>query len=726
MRAILSSRHPWRAERNHVPRQPHLVRLNVVLAAVGLVLALGLTGCGSTPTPGTTTLASPEADPSPVAMGARPMPGPSPTPELKPSTGAHPVVDVTNARINISDGEAPDPFSRGLSLWTGDGQRIDAAEVLSATVTTSAGNAARRARWLVAMGGDGGRSLSVVAAPVAEGLLSVVVTPTQSSGVTAMGICLPAESDERFYGLGERFDAFDLAGSVIKNRTAEEAGLRTTYAPATFLLSSQGYGLHLETMGHATFDLRTGEAGCYRVQSAGNILHLYFFAGPTPRDAVVRHAQWIGLPPLPPEWAFGVWKNLIGGPDQVLADLRKLRDAGVPIDAVWIYDAVVEEDGFGWPWQIYGPIPPGSYPNLPDLIEELHSQGLKVLGYLNPFVYPDWAGYNQAAQQAYLVQTPGGEPYLQKWTLGQRAYVDFSSTEATRWWQERVGHALTAIGFDGAMLDFGEDAPHDGVYAGSPSGHRMDNMYPLLYHKAAFEAGQAAKPGNFVFFARAGYSGSQPYTTGRFTGDQVRSWDKRLGLPSVIPAVLNGGLSGWPYWGPDIAGFFQGKRAVDGPGEKELWIRWVELGALMPTMRDMYGAMEGDPVDVWTDGETLSLFRTYAELHTSLRPYLYRYAQIAHEQGLPIVRPLFLNYPDEAEAYAVEDQYLLGDDLLVAPVLEPDLRERSVYLPAGDWIYYWTDEVHKGSGRVTVPAPLHHIPLFIREGSDLDLPPLGD
>ena len=157
MRAILSSRHPWRAERNHVPRQPHLVRLNVVLAAVGLVLALGLTGCGSTPTPGTMPLASPEADPSPVAMVARPMPGPSPTPELKPSTGAHPVVDVTNARINISDGEAPDPFSRGLSLWTGDGQRIDAAEVLSATVTISAGNAARRARWLVAMGGvEGG------------------------------------------------------------------------------------------------------------------------------------------------------------------------------------------------------------------------------------------------------------------------------------------------------------------------------------------------------------------------------------------------------------------------------------------------------------------------------------------------------------------------------------------------------------------------------------------
>jgi alpha-D-xyloside xylohydrolase len=188
--------------------------------------------------------------------------------------------------------------------------------------------------------------------------------------------------------------------------------------------------------------------------------------------------------------------------------------------------------------------------------------------------------------------------------------------------------------------------------------------------------------------------------------------------------VLNGSLSGWPYWGPDIAGFFHGKPAMDKPGEKELWIRWLQLGALMPTMRDMYGAMDGDPVNLWTDEETLDVFRTYAELHTALVPYLYRYAEIAHEEGLPIVRPLFLNYPDEAPTYTLEDQYMLGDDLLVAPVLEPDQSERSVYLPAGRWRYYWTDEVHTGGNRVTVPAPLRQIPLFVREGVDLGLPPL--
>ena len=455
-------------------------------------------------------------------------------------------------------------------------------------------------------------------------------------------------------------------------------------------------------------------------------LHLYFFAGPTPREVVERHAQWIGLPPLPPEWSLGVWKNLIGGQERVLGDLEKLHEAGVPIDAVWIYDAVLEPAGFGWPWHIYGPIPPGDYPNLTGLIQELHGRDLKVLGYLNPFVYPEWTGYQEAAQKGFLVQDSSGQPYLQEWPFGHRAYVDFTNPEAVRWWKGRIRHALADVGFDGAMLDFGEDAPRNGRYAGGQSGYLLDNMYPLLYHQAAFEAGQAAKPGDFVFFARAGYSGSQPYTTGRFTGDQTRSWDPERGLSSVIPAVLNGSLSGWPYWGPDIAGFFQGERAVDGPGEKELWMRWVQMGALMPTMRDMYGAMDGDPVDLWTDDETLSVFRTYAELHTALKPYLYRYAGIAHRQGLPIVRPLFLNYPHEAETYVLEDQYLLGDDVLAAPVLNPGQTERSVYLPAGRWRYYWTDAVHEGPGRVTVPAPLRHIPLFLREGVNLELPPPGN
>jgi alpha-glucosidase (family GH31 glycosyl hydrolase) len=673
---------------------------------------------------------------SSASLGADAGAGSTPAASAVPGAAALPtggapvagqvVLDVFSARMPVEvGGNVPlsaDPFLNGLSFWDSHGQQVSASKLLAATVLERASGGVRKARWSVATGDSSGVVFSVVGEQVTEGTLSVVVTATQRSGVSAMGVCLPARLDEHFYGLGERFGHLDLAGQVIENLTAEKAGLRTSYSPATFLLSSRGYGLYLETMADAIFDLRTAGRGCYWVRAGGSELRFDFFAGPHPQTVIERHARFVGLPPLPPQWAVGVWKNLIGGQARVMQDLQKLRDEGVPLDAVWIYDAVVERADFGWPWQIYGPIPPGPYPDLPGMISQLHSMNLKVLGYLNPFLYPGWQGYSEAQQKGYLVQTSGGQPYLQPWTFGQRAHLDFTNPEATRWWQSRVDYALTEVGFDGAMLDFGEDAPTDGRYAGVSAGYLMDNMYSLLYHRAAFEAGQAAKPGDFVFFARSGYNGDQHYTTGRFTGDQVRSWDTKLGLPSVVPAVLNGSLSGWPYWGPDIAGFFPG--AVQGPGEKELWIRWVEVGAMMPAMRDMDGAMD-NPVNLWTDGETLAVFRAYAKLHTAIKPYLYRYAGIAHDQGLPIVRPLFLNYPGEAETYSLEDQYLLGDDLLVAPVLKPGQTDRSVYLPGDRWQYYWTGDVYQGPVQVTVPAPVGHVPLFIREGANLGLPAPG-
>jgi len=259
----------------------------------------------------------------------------------------------------------------------------------------------------------------------------------------------------------------------------------------------------------------------------------------------------------------------------------------------------------------------------------------------------------------------------------------------------------------------------------------MRNRFSVLYHRATFEAAAAAKPGETVFFARAGYSGGQPYTTGRFTGDQDRSWDRHEGLPAILTAMLSGGLSGWPYWGPDIAGFFNRgeqrddeepeQRAERRRAEKELWIRWVQVGALSPTMRDMNGAMR-DPITLWTDADTLTVFRAYARLHAALLPYLYACAKTAHARGLPIVRPLFLNYPAEPATSTLDDQYLLGDDLLVAPVLRPGHVERRCYLPDEGWRDYWTGRMHRGPGWTTVAAPLERIPLFIREGAAVALP----
>ncbi len=626
-----------------------------------------------------------------------------------------------------------------LTMWNSDGQPSHVTDLdRAATTTAQTYQSAHNTRWEFLTDNPSGTTVIVTAETAVPGVLLFWVRPSPSDAAHAIEVCLPSSVDERFYGLGERFGSLNLAEQVIEN-WAEDQGLahnpNTSYSPMPFLLSSRGYGLLLDTTAHATFDLRVQLRRGYCVRVAANELRLYLISGPHPQTVVERHAQLVGLPPLPPEWSLGVWKNLIGGQARVEQDVQRLFEDDVPVDAIWIYDVADDRGNVGWRWQIFGPIAPGPYPGLPGMIKRLHAQGLKVLGYLHPFIYPGSISYAEAAWQGYLVQEPDGQPYVEPWTFTPRSYVDFSNPEAVSWWQARVNYAMTTVGFDGAMLDFGEAAPVTACYANHQPGALMHNYYPMLYIQAAHMAGQAAKPGDFVFFARSGYSGSQPYTTGRFTCDQVRSWDRQRGLPSVIPAMLNGSLSGWPYWGPDIAGFFDGVGIAgdESPesgakrieAEKELWIRWVQVGALSLTMRDMLG-WQRDPVHLWTDAETLSVFRAYARLHTALKPYLYRYAEVASRRGLPIARPLFLNYPAEAVTFSLEDEYVLGDDVLVAPVLEPGQTTRRLYLPDGRWRDYWTGTVYAESGWVTVPAPLYHIPIFIRDGAALDLPTPGE
>ncbi len=563
------------------------------------------------------------------------------------------------------------------------------------------------------------------------GLLAAVGGPAsnQSNGVgtavlrAAAGqvrLRLNVAPGERFYGLGERMGPLALNGQLLQNWSEDRAGRAdpaTSYSPAPFLLSSRGFGLLLDTTAMIRYDLLRPDR--LEITASTAELTVHVFTGPDPAAVLQAHARLVGLPPLPPRWGLGVWKCLIGGRDRVLADARRLARANVPLDGVWIYDAMDDGSGWGWPWQINGPVPPGGYPDLPGLIEELHGEGLAVLGYLSPFLVPGRPGFDEARERGYLVRTAAGTVFTEPWMDGDwRAYLDFTHPGAVAWWQDRVRHALGTVGFDGAMQDYGEGAPVDGIYASGEPGTVVHNAYPVRYARAAREAAQVVKPGATVLFARAGYTGSQASVTGRFTGDQHRSWDRRTGIGSVLPAMLSGSISGWPYWGPDIAGFFDG----DGARDVELWTRWTQLGALSPVMRDMLGD-QADPVGVFSSEATLATFAGYARLHRALVPYLHALAEQASRTGLPLIRPLWLAEPADPVAWTVEDAYLLGADLLVAPVVTAGARSRPVYLPAGRWRDYWTGEVITGARWITADAPVRQIPLFVRAGADLQLPP---
>lgn len=556
-------------------------------------------------------------------------------------------------------------------------------------------------------------------AAVAPGVLSVrlAARPRERSG--SLQIALSMAPGEHFYGLGERFFGPDLAGHRLhtwtQDRGADPSKL-TSYFTTPFVLSSGGYGLYLDTSARAGFDIGGSDPGCLLISVQTASLHAYLIVGQSPQTVLERRTRLVGKPPLPPPWAFGVWKTLIGGPAHVEAETARLRKSGIPVDAAWIYDAVDAPSGFGWPWKLYGPITPGRYPHLRAFLNRLHRRGLKVLGYLNPFLYRGTTAFAIAARHHYLVVDGRGQPIIQPWQ--QHAYIDFTSRAATAWWEARVRSALQRTGFDGAMQDFGEDAPTNGVYSSGQPGLLVHNRYPVLYARAVRHAAQQVKPNDTVFFARSGYSGAERYLTGGFTGDQRRDWSPSVGIGSVVPAILSSGISGRPYWGPDIAGFFQGDTS---PDQQELWERWLELGALTPTMRDMLGSFK-TPVDLWTNPTTTEMFRRYARLHETLRPYIYRYARIAHRTGLPIMRPLFLNYPRDPNTYSLNGEYLLGDDLLVAPITEPGQTRRRLYLPAGTWQNHWTRQTNTGPRWITVPAPQDQIPLLVRAAPSKPLP----
>ena len=261
------------------------------------------------------------------------------------------------------------------------------------------------------------------------------------------------------------------------------------------------------------------------------------------------------------------------------------------------------------------------------------------------------------------------------------------------------------------MEDYGEWINDTDRFAAGVSGRTMANLNPLFYHKITYEIAHQAKP-DVVEFVRSGYAGSQGYTRVVWGGDQFPNWSQDYGLPSVVRAGITAGLSGFSIWGPDIA---------ENGHSKELWTRWVEFGALTPIMRDHPWDRPAGAVNIWHDAETIDTFRSYAQLHISLFPIFDAYAHEAAMTGLPIMRHLMLEFPADPNTYNCNDEYLIGDKILVAPVIEQGATSRSVYLPQGSWTNYWSGDILDGGKQVTVAAPLQQIPIFVRAGSILPL-----
>ena len=566
------------------------------------------------------------------------------------------------------------------------------------------------------------RKLTVNITFLDDAIFQIHATVSDTTALIGFAHSFETAHDELFYGLGERFTACNQYGQeVLAWSSAGPTGRRDwTYWPQPFVMTGSHYGILFDTTYRNRFRLCSDYRGKFAFETEGPELAYYFIYDPDPMNIIEGLTDLVGKPPLPPKWSFGVLRNINGSEANVRAEAKKLREANIPCSALWYYDSLDEDRHIAWP--INHMFYDGDYDDVPQLNRDLKKLGYNAQTYLFPYMYAGTKNFEEGDKHGYFAKNKRGDTYRMPFhtvdyekrfpTQRLAGIIDFTNPEAVAWYQEIIRQIIIELDFDGWMHDFSEDVPPDAIFSNGKTGAEIHNIYPVLYKKATYEACMRHKP-EVSYYARAGYAGSQGYTMALWTGDQIINWSYDDGLPSVIAGSLNLGFCGCPYIGPDIAGYFHGDNFPSIVSE-ELWIRWLQLGSITPVMRDLIAHY---PIELWTSDQTVEAFRTYSRLHMSLFPYFYTYAHLAHERGLPIMRHLYLLYPDDINVRNLDYQFLLGNEILVAPVGQPNVEEWSVYFPEGEWISWWDGAHYQGKQHVDVPAPLMQLPLFARAGA---------
>ncbi|EKC2615371.1 alpha-glucosidase [Salmonella enterica] len=547
---------------------------------------------------------------------------------------------------------------------------------------------------------------------------------------------LAANPDDHIYGCGEQFSYFDLRGKpfplwtseqgVGRNKTSyvtwqadckENAGgdYYWTFFPQPTFVSTQKYYCHVDNSCYMNFDFSAPEYHELALWEGKTTLR--FECADTYIDLLEKLTALLGRQPELPDWVYdGVTLGIQGGTEVCQQKLDTMRNAGVKVNGIWAQDwSGIRMTSFGkhvmWNWKWNS----DSYPQLDSRIKQWKEEGIQFLSYINPYVASDKDLCAEAAKHGYLAKDAAGGDYLVEFGEFYGGVVDLTNPEAYDWFKDVIKKNMIALGCSGWMADFGEYLPTDTYLHNGVSAEIMHNAWPALWAKCNYEALQeTGKLGEILFFMRAGYTGSQKYSTMMWAGDQNVDWSLDDGLASVVPAALSLAMTGHGLHHSDIGGYttlFDMKRS------KELLLRWCDFSAFTPMMRTHEGNRPGDNWQFDGDAETIAHFARMTTIFTTLKPYLKLAVAQNAATGLPVMRPLFLHYENDTTTYTLKYQYLLGQDLLVAPVHEQGRRDWTLYLPEDLWVNIWTGEAHHG-GEITVDAPIGKPPVFYRAKSE--------
>ncbi len=554
------------------------------------------------------------------------------------------------------------------------------------------------------------------------------------AGQDAVVVPVSCDPGASFHGWGAQMHQTDQKGEAFRLFVSEQGigrdpeGLwsvdgdtHTSYFPMPWYLDGRGFGVLFETDHRTHVDLCATDVNIAEVEvMAGESLSWSVMLGPTPADALRQLGDVVGRPKAPPSWAYGTWMCMQGGEARVREQLDVLEGADIPATVLWVQDWSGRRENFGGGYGVqyrWAADEVELYPDISDFFSELKGRGYRIVGYMNPFVDPVLQHWDEMEAGGMLPLDPEtGAVSTFIGPRGEMTQADLRNPATRAYIQGHMRTAVEEVGLDGWMADFAEWLPIDAQLYGDADPRAAHNTAPEDWQRLTREVMDELRPdGDWLMFARSGWAGVHEVAMIHWMGDQEADFLPTDGLPTVVPAMLNVGLSGQPFVTHDIAGF------SGGPSTEELYKRWTELGAFTPYMRTHDGN-ERDENWRWdADADTLAFFSRFARIHALLQPELEALAAEAAETGMPIVRHLMLAYPDDFATWSLDDQYLLGPDLLVAPILEEGLLRRDVYLPDGEWFNVWTGQRAVGPKWVAVDAPLGQPPVFARGADRADL-----
>lgn len=677
-------------------------------------------------------IANPSAPPTPIAQLIEPAPLGGELP--KSPTLYAPLFFVVG--LALAPQLPAGPWAANVATGTAAGIAYHATDVIAAEPEGPA------LRLTLATNDPTGRVLQLTLTAAEHGGLRVSVRPEPATGVALIGDSFVAAENESYRGFGGRHNALDQRGEDFlnwvqqQNLGAGQGSALVAQVPgnddrymfpngktAAYYIAPQfiapHYGFLLERDELARWRMASDRDDAWQVAVAGTALDYSVRPG-APTDTIAALTNLTGRHPTPPEWAMGVildratiafTQTAAQYEQQVRDDIAKLDELKLPTTGYRIE---------GW-FQL-------DAPTRAELIAEFKRRGIKVLTYFRPFTAPDRAGtedpeiFNQALLDDYLVDNAVGIPYFFLGNFfGPSALIDFTKPAAVLWWQSRIRAALEE-GADGFMQDFGEQTFSDMAFADGRSGAELHNRYPAMFHRITREEvtrWEQAHPTQdpIWFFTRAGYAGldgAARYEGANFAGDGNTDFSPSSGLASQTPDMLNRGLAG--AWGftTDIGGYFD---YVSPATTKELLIRWAQWAVFSPYMR-LHGSITAGTHMPWNyDDETIEIWHQLATLRLKALPYFKHVWAESQVSGLPLARPMWLAFPDDMALKDEDQQWLLGSEILVAPVVTEAATRRSVGFPAGCWQHGETGLRYIGPSRQDVDAPLASLPWFHRCGA---------